>query len=55
MPLLDDRLRPAPDDDVPAPGLKDDDRGGGRGGDGTAVEEGEFVELRLTAIMIRAL
>lgn len=54
MPLLEDRLRPGPDDDVPGPGLKDDERGGGRGGDGMAAEEGVLVELRLTAIMILA-
>ena len=39
---------------MPPPGLKDDDRGGGRGGDGIAVEEGVLVELRLTAIMTLA-
>ena len=54
VPLLEERLRPAPEDDVPAPGLKDDERGGGRGGDGMTVEEGVLVEVRLTAIMILA-
>jgi len=54
VPLLEERLRPAPEDDVPAPGLKDDERGGGRGGDGMTVEEGVLVDVRLTAIMILA-
>ena len=39
---------------MPAPGLRDEERGGGRGGEGMAVEEGVLVELRLTAIMILA-
>jgi hypothetical protein len=49
VPFLDDRLRPTP---PPAPGLKDDERGGGKGGEGIVFVVGVLDEDILTAIMI---